>query len=309
MGVLIHQNWATPAFEYAPAAAGTGPFASRGTLTAWWRHHAEAASSLWLVESDSALLSLVHSGDEIRFVGDPRVIDYHSPLGRGAAELIAEFCSAVETPTTLLLDSMPLEAANTVSDGLAAAGVEAEPVEHDSTAVLRLSSSFDDWLDNLTKRHRHEIRRKRRRFESSVGPPRIERRSGPGAASDFVEMHRKSTGVKGGFMTEAMSGFFLSLEADVGAVVDFVYGDATKPLAAAFGFEDDDAYYLYNSAYEPDAAELSPGIILASVLIEQTIARGASVVDFLKGDEPYKVHLGARSRPLYVVEAKIGGAA
>ena len=77
--------------------------------------------------------------------------------------------------------------------------------------------------------------------------------------------------------------------------------------AAAFGFESNDAYYLYNSAYAPDAARLSPGIVLVAALVRSAVRSGRRRLDFLKGDERYKFDLGAEPRPLYRVTAVLGG--
>ena len=78
-------------------------------------------------------------------------------------------------------------------------------------------------------------------------------------------------------------------------------GEDGSPVAAAFGFEDDVAYYLYNSAFDPSAGRVSPGVVLVSLLIERAIATGKTIFDFLKGDEPYKFRLGAEPRPLFEV--------
>jgi len=42
--------------------------------------------------------------------------------------------------------------------------------------------------------------------------------------------------------------------------------------------------------------------VLLALLIEDAIMQGMAVFDFLKGDEVYKFRLGARRRPLYVIE-------
>jgi len=75
-----------------------------------------------------------------------------------------------------------------------------------------------------------------------------------------------------------------------------------RPVAAAFGFADEQGYYLYNSAYETALAEAAPGIVLIATMIERSISDGLTRFDFLKGDEQYKYHLGAVERPLSVIE-------
>ena len=79
-----------------------------------------------------------------------------------------------------------------------------------------------------------------------------------------------------------------------------------RPASAIFSFEDEQGFYLYNSAFEPELRTLSPGNVMLSHLIERAIERGLLIFDFLKGDETYKFRLGARERPLYRVSATVG---
>jgi CelD/BcsL family acetyltransferase involved in cellulose biosynthesis len=74
-------------------------------------------------------------------------------------------------------------------------------------------------------------------------------------------------------------------------------------VAGSFAYEDEEGYYLYNSAYEPDAAHASPGVMLLWCLIHRAVEDGRVVFDFLKGDETYKFRLGAEPRPLYALRA------
>ncbi len=114
-------------------------------------------------------------------------------------------------------------------------------------------------------------------------------------------MHRLAGGSKGHFMTAGMEAFFGGLHERAGAVIDMLGGDDGVPVAAAFGFEDEDGYYLYNSAYDPETSHASPGVVLVGMLIERAIEAEKRVFDFLKGDEAYKFRLGAAPRPLFEV--------
>lgn len=110
-------------------------------------------------------------------------------------------------------------------------------------------------------------------------------------------------------MSPARARFFAALHDDVGGVIDVLRGGDGVAVAAGFGFEDAAGYYLYNSAFEPEAATASPGIVLVNLLIEHAIRRGLPRFDFLKGSEPYKFRLGARPRPLYRITGAFGGGA
>jgi CelD/BcsL family acetyltransferase involved in cellulose biosynthesis len=105
-------------------------------------------------------------------------------------------------------------------------------------------------------------------------------------------------------MTDAMEGLFTELATTAGGTVHhLVCGGVVR--ASAFGFETHDGYYYYNSAYDPDAAMASPGVVLFSSMIERQIERGVPVFDFLKGDETYKYRHGAAPRPLFAIEGVI----
>src|SRR4030042_833860 len=67
-----------------------------------------------------------------------------------------------------------------------------------------------------------------------------------------LTMPRGAAGAKGGFMTVEMEHFFGSLVDEAGAVVDVLCDGDGATVGAAFGFEDADTYYLYNSAFHPD---------------------------------------------------------
>ena len=50
----------------------------------------------------------------------------------------------------------------------------------------------------------------------------------------------------------------------------------------------------------------SPGLVVLTAMIEHLIESRHGVFDFLKGEEDYKLRLGATGRPLFLVEAEVG---
>jgi CelD/BcsL family acetyltransferase involved in cellulose biosynthesis len=305
--IRVHDNWASSAFALPPLASHVGPFAGRPLLEAWHRRRGHGYV-IEIVEGPGALLALARRGGDICFAGEADLTDYHTPLAESdsaAADLVAAYAATLPSGTQVHLDSMPERAAVAVAAGLAGAGLAADPVEHEIAAVLDLPGSFDDWLGAIGKKQRHEVRRKGRRFGDGVGAPRLVRQAGVDAVARFADLHRRSSGAKGGFMTDGMEAWFGDLHREAGASIDFLYGDGDRALAAAFGFEDAGVYYLYNSAYEPEAAGVSPGMVLVAALIERAASAGCKRIDFLKGREGYKFRHGASPRPLFTLDARV----
>ena len=292
-------DWSVLGESRRSLAPHIGPFAHRGFLETWSTHFAsdevmvaEVSGAAWAFTLRDGLLSIAGNAD---------VTDYHSPLGGDPADLLEVVVGRCSPGTRIAFDSLPLEAAEAVAKGIERLGIDVTTVATDSTMVLTLAGG--DHLDLLDGKQRHEIRRKSRRFVESLGEPELV--EGAEFFDAFVEMHRAAAGDKGHFMTESMASFFRDLLSAAGARLDaLVVGDG-RAVGAAFGFEDDDAYYLYNSAFEPSFSEASPGIVLLHRLIGRVNATGSSRFDFLKGTETYKRRLGAVERPLYTVEGVV----
>lgn len=279
----------------------TGPFA-RPAFLLEVTGLAPQGEARQIASSEGWMLMEV-SESTVSMGGHADLCDYHTPLGSGVMELMGGFAAELGGGYRIDLDSLPLEAAEVLSKGLAVAGLDPEIEEHSATLVLSLPASFEEYLGRIGKKQRHELRRKRRRFEEHLGPVVFEtHRSGEWALSEFVRLHRLAAGEKAGFMTAEMEGFFARLLAQPGWQIDLLRLTGTdRAVACLFAFVDEDGYFLYNSSFDPDLGDSSPGNVLLGEAIEASIHAGLARFDFLKGTEEYKFRLGATPRPLYRV--------
>ena len=295
-------QWDSYPSDLDPIADSIGPFASRPFLEVVWNHRETTGIDLHIESIAGGAAALVTDGDRVEFAGQSNLTDYHSPLGPAGGEALTQALTS-HHGSSVYLDSLPLEAIATVEEAVRAAGGLPSTSQHETAAVLDLPASYDDWLASIGKKERHEVRRKRRRFVAEFGDIEIVPH-GSEAITMFCAMHRTSQGDKGMFMTGEMQSYFEDLLDTGGATIHTLVCDGI-PRANAFGFETDDGYYYYNSAYDVDAAMASPGIVLLASMIEAQIARGAGTFDFLKGDERYKFRHGASPRPLYAVSGQL----
>ena len=65
-------------------------------------------------------------------------------------------------------------------------------------------------------------------------------------------------------------------------------------IAMLYAFFETDAVYCYLQGYDPTYRKLSPGTFLLGSVIEDAVRRGAKGIDFLRGQESYKLSWGAR---------------
>ncbi len=169
---------------------------------------------------------------------------------------------------------------------------------------LPLASTWDGYLEGLSPKLRHEIKRKARKLEAETGPFRIVT-----ATEDtlipfldrFVELHRMSEGPKGVFMQPGMEIFFRRLGEAFGPRgifrLTFIEVAGVK-AAGTIGFCFGGTFFLYNSAFDRELQQLGPGMVLVGEDIRLAIEEGCDAFDLLKGDYAYKYRFGARPRSI-----------
>ncbi len=172
-------------------------------------------------------------------------------------------------------------------------------------ATLPAGGSIDDVLGALGKKERHEIRRKVRRAEA-VGELRLDDSADPLAdLPAFIDLHQRRWGEAGLFPDTpggAQSRVFLRrlfqlLGPDGPLRLAFLaVGD--RRIAAGLTFETSDSLLYYNAGIDPDARDLSPGVLMVERYLRRALERGITRLDFLRGDEPYKYEWGAVDEPI-----------
>ena len=173
----------------------------------------------------------------------------------------------------------------------------------DVTVELNLPSSWEDYLQLLSGKQRHELNRKLRRLDEEGN---LNHRTGIDTNENdidiFLHLFRDSRQDKAAFLTPQMESFFRSIAhamAEQELMRLNILELDKKPVAATMCFDYRDTVYLYNSGYEPDYGWLSVGVISKALCIKDSIERHKKRFDFLKGAEAYKYHLGGQELPLY----------
>ena len=69
-------------------------------------------------------------------------------------------------------------------------------------------------------------------------------------------------------------------------------------MHALAGFADRGTCYFYNAGMDPEARDLSPGIVGTATYLRDRLERGDRRFDFLRGNEAYKYEWGASDRHL-----------
>jgi len=177
----------------------------------------------------------------------------------------------------------------------------------DVCPVLTLppGSDMEGYLSTLGKKERHEIRRKVRRA-MGLGEIRLEDSTDPLRDLEvFIELHQKRWGEDGLFRPgpggDQSRVFFRRLFELFGTAGPLRLTFLTvggRCIASGIHFETADEILYYNAGVDPDARDLSPGVLMVYAYVARALATGKRRVDFLRGDEPYKYHWGATDEPI-----------
>ncbi len=188
----------------------------------------------------------------------------------------------------------------------ARSGFRVERAAQEVSPGLDLPEDFEDYLtERLNKKDRHELRRKLRRIDETVPGWRLVDQSELGldrALDAFFLLLQRSGEHKRDFLTPEVEKFIRTVSGrfeERGWLRIGLLQAGDRLLAATHGFCVDGTWYLYNSGYDPQAAALSPGLICVAEGIRRAQSEGCRRVDLLRGDEPYKYHLGGQDQSLF----------
>jgi CelD/BcsL family acetyltransferase involved in cellulose biosynthesis len=173
------------------------------------------------------------------------------------------------------------------------------------TVEMELPATFEEYLETLDGKQRHEVKRKLRRLNqagSAVFKFVDDKSTIPEALENFFKMFVESRSDKADFLTDKMSVFFRKLAdslSEIGLLKIGVLELDKKPVAEIMCFDYNNKIYLYNSGYDPGYTSLSAGMLSKVFAIRDSIEKGRKCFDFLKGSEVYKYRLGGKEVPLY----------
>lgn len=328
--LITSETFETLAPEWAALhreTPGALPFSHPLWHEAWLRHCGAVAFPVFLAlrppadeEGESPLLGVIPldaAGAEPRFLGDPDLSDHSGALiapgqeGGAAAALIEWLMEDLATG----FEAWGLPAAGTLLPALLAAaeryGWSALEEPEAITPTVEVPDTWDGYVTALPKKHRHELRRKLRNLERAgeVGFESAAAGELAGAVEGLLGMMRDSREEKAAFLSPEREAFFRDLASGLaghGLARISTLTFEGRPAARIFALEGGGTTMLYNSGFDPALSHLAVGLLSKALLVRDAIERERVAVDFLRGTEPYKRHLGGQPRDIVTLRLSRG---
>jgi len=165
------------------------------------------------------------------------------------------------------------------------------------TPAIPLAADWETYLAGIDKKQRHEIRRKLRRAEESAevkwyfaeDPTTLDVEIEAFFALMIVDDDKKK------FLTDAMRNQMRTIihwAFEAGYLqLSFLTIEGVK-AAGYLCFDYNGHILVYNSGFDFQFSQYSPGWVLLGFLIQHAIENGKRSFDFMRGDEDYKYRFG-----------------
>lgn len=316
----LHPEWNT----LVQNSGGNTPFSTWEFLATWWDVY--GTGQLWLISArtdDGKLVGLMpmclNDNRLLCSIGGLDVTDYCDVIVHRDHEIAVYnafsdflFSHRDDFSGISFYNLRPDAPTRTYfCDLFQAKGCQITQKQVEVTPHILLPTTSDGYYDMLDKKQRGEIRRKMRRAEAGVEET-IDWYV-VGAEHDihahiqtFFDLMASSSPQKAQFLQNPQHrAFFQKLIPRMHEAgwlrLAFLRVDGT-PCASYLNFDYDKRIWVYNSGFSYQYESLSTGIVLLVYLIEDAIARGYTVFDFLRGNETYKYRMGGVDAPLYQLD-------
>jgi CelD/BcsL family acetyltransferase involved in cellulose biosynthesis len=295
------------------------PFVTPVWQHVWLRHFQGARETRFYTARDESgrllgVVPLVCDGERAEFVGHYSICDYMDAAVTPGAEgpfwqaVLAMLCNddgLREIELRGVLESSPtLVQIESCAD---ACGWRIEREDEAISPWVELPDSWDGYLATLSKKDRHEMRRKMRRLDTAGGEVRFQIITG--AAEGCAQLDRLfhlmriSNHHKEEFLDRpGMEAFFRDVTAamaDAGMLRLYTLTFDAEAVAMVLNFDIGGRLYMYNSGYDPAYSHYAVGLMSKALLLRDAIENGRVAVDFMRGDESYKYDLGGKDRKVY----------
>jgi CelD/BcsL family acetyltransferase involved in cellulose biosynthesis len=292
------------------------PFVTPAWQRVWLDHFQGDRRLLVLTARDGERLvgvaPMLVEGERAELVGHYSICDYMDVIVTPGVEapFFAQLLGRLAAEGIATLDLRGMRQHSPSIEPLCAAAPDAGfTVAREDEALSpgdELPGGWDDYLGVLTKKDRHELRRKLRRLDGA-GDIELRVVTEPGEASDLLDtlfrLMRISSHHKEEFLERpGMEAFFremVRVMAEERMLRFYLLTLDRLPVASVLNFDLGGALYMYNSGYDPQYSSYAVGLMSKALLIRDAIEAGRSCVDFLRGDENYKYDLGGKDQQVY----------
>ena len=301
------------------SALTANPFRSFHWNFAWWKSFQnEGELRLFVLRAGDSIVGIAPLFEDqwlgqkrLRFIGSGKTCtDYTgfivSEAWRGT--FVAEFTAIVDDYCSILeLEGVGDDEGNVEFEKSVSNSFWCEEEDIDSTWLLALPGSWDEFKAESKKSLRRKIKKAEKRLDSDSFEIRSTLEDdlcSDEAWNLLVQLHQgrfTSKGEEGAFADPCFDSFlkgaFDELSKEHRAEIIVAYCDG-EPIGAHLYFFGEEGPQLYQAGIQIEKIACEPGHLLITHAVRKSIERGYQNLDFLRGTEKYKSYWGAVPKQL-----------
>lgn len=291
----------------------------------WWNaYHPGELLVIEVRNGDEELVGLaplfIDANRNVHFVGCEDVTDYldiivHQNYETEVYQTLADYLAENKGANfdAIELCNIPAESPTLAGflDALASSDFTTKTELIDVCPVIELGNDWEEYLANLDKKQRHEVRRKLRRASGDninwyiVG----EDHNLTDELDIFLNLMASASEDKAQFLQDENNRAFFKamvpLFFEKGWLQLAIITMDGQPAAGYLNFDYGNEIGVYNSGLDIGVGgTLSLGIVLLSHLINRAIELGRARFDLLRGNETYKYRMGGQDDEIYRLIAR-----
>ena len=291
------------------------PFLLHGWLAEWCRHYGAGTElRVHVARRDGRLVGALpivvrrRAGLRVAtFMGGPEAVLPDVLLAAGEdGEVCAALTGRLRESGCDVVDLHGLPAQSRIA---AALGPRLEVIQRVEAPVLDLTEGWDAVYRAKTSSKKRNLHRRRRRQLAGLGTLDVSVARSPDelapALEEAFDLHARRWEGRpdgSGFASPTGRRFHRAVLARLAAVDAariVTLRVAGRAVAFHYFFALEGCMYVHRLAFDPTLARFSPGLVNTLDAIEAAAGEGLRRVEFLGGDERYKVELADRFEPLY----------
>ena len=293
-------------------ANNNSPFLKFYMHKEWFDSFGHPDSLIIINHSDKLIVPVVNNNGNAEITGGQDLFDFHDfvysdMLSFGKIKDVFDYCFSVlkikKFTISSVIQGSPIH--NHIAKLCQQSNFELQSNIEDVSPYIILPSTFEEYLMQLSKKNRHEIRRKINKLELSgeVSFKTCSKEEVKDLVNIFFELMLHNP-EKEAFLTKERKSFMKNIIINA---VENNFGELNflnfnnKPVATTFVFKQSHKISVYNSGYDPSYSYLSVGLISHILNIKKYVGK-VPEIDFLRGSEDYKFRIGCISRNLLTLE-------
>lgn len=275
------------------------PFVSYDWHKVWYETLGRTYSPLVLVYNRAILFPFAVDGSRVFFSGGEETSDYLDVFGVSSETLSSAWDEVLGYLSTRGYTNLALR---NVPEGSTVAFFRSKGAmvaQEDTTPIIDLPRTFEEYLLMLPRRWRKELKRKMNNFEKQHEGVFLEE---VGSIDCLISLMKKNDDKQAFFNRPGMEDYFRKIYATFPEEAKIRCLSVKGELAASiYYFETPTSYLLYNSGFDKKKYD-SAGLYIKALHIKRAIEAGKETYNFLQGNERYKYELGAHDFFVYAIE-------